>query len=377
MDHLRHPKPDELTITVLGGAGQGESVVIHIGDGNWIIIDSYVSNKLSLAYIYLTSIEANLDNVEMIICSHWHSDHVKGMCQLLKSCPNAKFYVPSVSGSKYYPEFFAGNIKEIEITEEGVLTVMEEFQSCMSYADQNNILDYLERDKTLIKRNVNGQCLEIAAISPSKDLRNRFHKMFASKKDGKYKEYGIEPNMCSSAIMVSVNNELHFLLGADLECNRSEDDKDFDGCPNHCAERGIRGWCNTFHESQNHNFVNKYSYVKIAHHSSETGYCPKLWNEKVTEDVIGVTTVFNANLLPQPNMVELYSERCKEYYISAPSVVSVGKTDHPEIDNLVEEGVVKEVSVPQGNMGAISSSYIMTTKAYLGTQTDGTAFRYK
>lgn len=377
MGKLCHPKPEELTITVLGGAGLGESIVIHIGDGHWIIIDSYVSNKQSLAYIYLNSIDANLDDVEMIICSHWHSDHVKGMYQLLTSCKNAKFYVPSVSGSKHYPVFFAGNIKEIEFTEDGALTVIEEFRNCMKYAYENNILDYLERDKTLIKREVHEQCLEIAAISPSKDLRNRFHKMFASKKDGKYREYGIEPNMCSSAIMISVNNELHLLLGADLESNRAEDDKDFEGCPNHCAERGVRGWCNTFVESQNHIFVDKYSYVKIAHHSSETGYCPKLWNEKVTDDVIGVTTVFNANLLPQPNMVDLYSDRCKEYYISAPSIESVEKTDHSEIDNLIDEGVVKEVSVPQGNMGTICSSYQMTTKTYLGTQTDGTAYRYK
>lgn len=377
MGHLCHPKPEELTITVIGGAGLGESVVIHIGDGHWIIIDSYVSNKQSLAYIYLTSIDANLDNVEMIICSHWHSDHVKGMYQLLTSCKNAMFYVPSVSGSRYYPEFFAGNIKEIEISEEGERTVMEEFHSCMKYAYDNSILDYLERDKTLIKRDIYGQCLEIAAISPAKDLRNKFHKMFATKKDGKYKEYGIEPNMCSSAILISVNNELHLLLGADLECNRAEDDKDFDGCLSRCSERGIRGWCNTFMESQNHNFVNKYSYVKIAHHSSETGYCPKLWNEKVTDDVIGVTTVFNANLLPQPNMMNIYSDKCREYYISAPSIVTVDKTDHPEIDNLVEEGVVKEVSAPQGGMGTISSSFLMTTKAYLGTQTDGTAYRYK
>lgn len=39
-----------------------------------------------------------------------------------------------------------------------------------------------------------------------------------------------------------------------------------------------------------------FSFVKIAHHSSVTGYCPKFWEEDVvTENLVGVTTIFKTS----------------------------------------------------------------------------------
>ncbi len=34
------PNSNEFLIVVLGGAGEGESIVVHIGDDRWMIIDS-------------------------------------------------------------------------------------------------------------------------------------------------------------------------------------------------------------------------------------------------------------------------------------------------------------------------------------------------
>lgn len=377
MHMLKHPNPDELVVTVLGGASQGESVVVHIGDGRWVVIDSYTSHNKSLPFLYLSSINAPLDKVELVICSHWHSDHVKGLYQILSQCPKARFYVPSVSKSEHYPEYFAGNYMDLEFSEEGVNTVLKEFNQCMNYAINNEILDYLERDKVLFKETICGQCIEISAISPSKEMRTRFNKMFASKENERYKEFGIVPNMCCSAIIISINNDLHLLLGADLESNRGVDDKDYENCPSQCEKRSLNGWCNSFIESQNHRYVGRYSYVKVAHHSSQTGYCPRLWIEKVTDDVIGTSTVFHANLLPQPDMMGLYSKKCKEYYITSAPPVPISDTDHPELELLKSEGIVKTITVPAGEMGTISSRFSIITKQYLGTDLDGSAFLFK
>ena len=155
------------------------------------------------------------------------------------------------------------------------------------------------------------------------------------------------------------------LLGADLESNRNRSDKDFAGCMTKCDLRGQRGWCNSFLESQNHRFVGKYCYVKISHHSSETGYCPRLWSEKVTDDVVGTSTVFYANLLPQRDMVDLYTSRCKEYYLSAPLLEPQKTIENQEIECLKEDGVVRRVLVPAGERGTISSRYSLSSKQYL------------
>lgn len=376
--NLKHPEYDELAIIVLGGSSQGESVVVHIGEGHWIIIDSYIADKRPLPLIYLNDIGADISNVEYVICTHWHSDHVKGLFETLSSCVNAKFYAPSITKSEYYPKFYVQTAPEYEISQDGVLKVMQEFNNCMKYATDSEIIDFLERDKTLIKRDVCGQKLEICSISPSKDMKNRFHKMFASGNIGKYKEFGIEPNMCSSAILISVNEELHLLLGADLETCRPEEDKDYENCDKHCKNRKQNGWCNVFFESENHNYIDKYSYIKIPHHSSRTGFCPKLWNEKAKKEVVGVSTIFNANHIPSKDMLEIYSSSCAEYYISAePLRYGAGNIGIAEFDTLKREGLIKSAYISNRSFGAICTKYSICSKQYLGTEIDGSAIKFK
>lgn len=49
------PAKDELEVTLLG-PGTGESVVIHVGDDRWVIVDSYEDEGLPAARRYLDDI---------------------------------------------------------------------------------------------------------------------------------------------------------------------------------------------------------------------------------------------------------------------------------------------------------------------------------
>jgi hypothetical protein len=40
--HLTPPVPDELELSVFG-RGYGEAICIHLGDGDWILIDSCIN----------------------------------------------------------------------------------------------------------------------------------------------------------------------------------------------------------------------------------------------------------------------------------------------------------------------------------------------
>lgn len=85
------PAHDELEVSLFG-PGVGECVVIHIGHGSWIIIDSCVDeNSIPIALSYLEKIGVNPERaVKFIVISHWHDDHIQGLSEVVRRCMNAK-----------------------------------------------------------------------------------------------------------------------------------------------------------------------------------------------------------------------------------------------------------------------------------------------
>ena len=86
------PGRDELEVTLLG-PGYGESVVLHIGDGNWIIVDSCIDGNgdpRSLRYVESLGVDPSRA-VGLIVATHWHDDHIRGMSRLVEVCERAAF----------------------------------------------------------------------------------------------------------------------------------------------------------------------------------------------------------------------------------------------------------------------------------------------
>lgn len=101
------PNSNEFLIVVLGGPSEGESIVVHLGDNRWMIIDSGKVGNDVMAVKYFVDNGIPFENVDIIVCTHWHADHVYGIGDILTKCENAKFWVPIVSQSKMMPYYFA------------------------------------------------------------------------------------------------------------------------------------------------------------------------------------------------------------------------------------------------------------------------------
>ncbi|MGB8860356.1 MAG: MBL fold metallo-hydrolase, partial [Ilumatobacteraceae bacterium] len=85
------PGPDTIEITVLG-RGYGESVVVHLGDDNWSIIDSFqgVGSEEPAPLRYLRSIGVDVaEQVSSVVLSHVHADHYFGIDRVVKACKRA------------------------------------------------------------------------------------------------------------------------------------------------------------------------------------------------------------------------------------------------------------------------------------------------
>lgn len=72
------PSVDEFEFTLIG-LEYGESIVLHVGDGRWVAIDSCVdSHGRPQALEYLEGIGVDpAIAVRMIVATHWHDDHIR------------------------------------------------------------------------------------------------------------------------------------------------------------------------------------------------------------------------------------------------------------------------------------------------------------
>jgi glyoxylase-like metal-dependent hydrolase (beta-lactamase superfamily II) len=97
---LNLPTSDQLEITLNGsGGGYGESVVVHAGNGEWMIVDRCQAPTESepLPLQYLRSIGVNLTtSVKRILYTHWDDDYIRGMSQIVEHCQSAKIFISKV-----------------------------------------------------------------------------------------------------------------------------------------------------------------------------------------------------------------------------------------------------------------------------------------
>ena len=91
------PDHNVMEVTFLG-PGYGECILIHIGNGSWIIVDSCLdaeSQPAALAYFGTLGLNPT-EGVSLIVATHWHDDHIRGMGSLVEICDNATFCCASV-----------------------------------------------------------------------------------------------------------------------------------------------------------------------------------------------------------------------------------------------------------------------------------------
>ena len=86
------PPGDDVVEVAVFGPGKGESVLVHLGYGSWLVVDSCVDLAgASAPLAYLDSIGVARDSIEMVLASHWHDDHIAGLSQVVQSAPSARF----------------------------------------------------------------------------------------------------------------------------------------------------------------------------------------------------------------------------------------------------------------------------------------------
>src|SRR3954452_16799293 len=100
------PEANELEISMFS-RGYGESIVIHVGNGQWIVVDSLITkDRIPVALDYLSSIgDEPPISVCAILLTHWHDDHVKGAGEIVRSCRQACVAMPGALVTDEFKRF--------------------------------------------------------------------------------------------------------------------------------------------------------------------------------------------------------------------------------------------------------------------------------
>ena len=87
------PRANEIEVSLFG-PGFGECVVLHVGQGDWIIVDSCrdLDSHAPVAIAYLNQLGVNVDrSVRRVVATHWHDDHIDGIGQVFTEAGSAAF----------------------------------------------------------------------------------------------------------------------------------------------------------------------------------------------------------------------------------------------------------------------------------------------
>jgi len=288
---LKRPAASEIEVSIFG-PGFGESIVVHAGNDEWIIVDSCIDSRSGnpAALTYLNEIQVDTSTaVKLIVATHWHDDHIAGMSELVRVCTSAKFACSmALTQTEFIEVAKVYSYRPLIGVPSGPTEIYQTLSTVMGRR-QHPV--YATADRTLfrMKRGAAGETVwEVTALSPTDGELQRFLARIAAlippPKPLVTKSRLPNPgkNDLSVATWIKIG-DIQILLGADLE------------------EHGVqgRGWTAVLASSARPPGVA--SLFKIAHHGSSNGHHAGVWSSMLGSAPMAVLTpwTLGGSELPQ------------------------------------------------------------------------------
>ena len=306
------PLADEIEITIFG-PGFGEAIAVHVGGGNWLLVDSCIDPdaKLPASLAYLNKIGVLSNQVKIILASHWHDDHVRGISDLAKYYPDADFMLSAALNNKEAAAFVSAHNGTIAPS---LSRGTNELYNAIKQRDK--VIPVMQRSAVL-ELTTNGRNVRVAALSPVPEAFSQSIANFAQYLPQKTGESPInhapelKPNLEAVAIHIDFDGDAA-LLGSDLEEHHS------------CGWSAVveNEWCGAKKPG---------SAYKVAHHGSRTGEHSKIWASLLTPNPTVCMTPFNQGSVKLPTDEDKIriNNRSQSAYISS------GATKRPNMDSAI------------------------------------------
>jgi hypothetical protein len=307
-DHATPPDESEFEVSVFG-PGHGECIVLHLGKGAWVVVDSHRDGETNepVALRYLQTLGVNVaEQVKMVVATHWHDDHMDGLGDLFEECESAKFVCTMAMQReelKTLIETYRGQILNVGSGVDEMRQVLDELDERAPKGNVPAPVLAIE-GRVLLTRN-DDLPFHVHALAPSDAgvgvmLTRIQQKQLPKENRRRLRVPMLDENDASVVLAVRVGSE-SVLLGGDLE-ERG---------------RGGIGWqvILDHHPAEGGRFDG----FKIPHHGSDTGYHPDVWPRLMHDESWAAVTPYNKlkNPLPTPADCQRILQTAKYAYISA------------------------------------------------------------
>ena len=274
------PPPFNVLEITLIGPGYGESIVLHIGQGKWIVVDSCEDETgypQPLRYLADMGVDP-ASAVALVVATHWHDDHIRGMGRLVDECGAAKFVCASaLTKHEFLVAVRALNDRRLSAPGSGLrelhsvfLTLRErQVQPLWAIADRLVLAEddcsvwSLSPGDAVVADFLRSVCSERAKVGESKDRLPT-----------------LSPNRISVALWVTVK-DIVALLGGDLP------KKEWLNILEHCQSR--EGTASVF---------------KVPHHGAPNADHPRIWAEMLDPEPYAVLTPWHKGGRSRPTATD-------------------------------------------------------------------------
>ena len=276
----------------LFGPGIGECLVVHLGGGDWMVVDSCwnTAGDKAIAVDYLEGLGVDIGKqVKLIVATHWHDDHVHGLSNLLGYASSARF---ACSVALRCEEFMAlvaasDDIKPIAHSS-GVSEFAEALKIMRSRSSGRHPggPNHWAGEGTRLYAQTSPNVVEVHALSPSSQTITNAQRGIARllPSAGKPVRQLPAPSQNDTCIALLVQTSgLNFLLGADLEAGSS----------------GQSGWQAVL-ASPTKSCVLSSGY-KIAHHGSANADLDAIWTDLLVSNPHAILTPYIRGAKPLPS----------------------------------------------------------------------------
>lgn len=339
------PAHDEVEVSIFG-PGRGEGVLLHLGAGDWITVDSCIERRPKqgsthpvLNYLDEIGVDA-ASAIRCVVATHAHDDHTAGIGELYRRSADAQFVKSAAFTST---EFYAAVEADESIRRRLRQSVRREFAAVEEealrrgrFADGRAPIRQAHAQRVLWSRSATAAApaAAVIALSPSDFSVHRAQTLVASgsaRVGDRQRLSAGDPNEYSVALWVEVG-DARILLGADLTT----------------GPRGS-GWLAVVEEFAPEQRADLY---KVAHHGSPNADLGEGWETLLEPAPVGLLSPFRAGRIVRPTSSDIarLSTQTGALYSSA-------RPAPPAPSNAVVEtrralrGVVTSIREPDGAVG--------------------------
>jgi len=287
------PESDELEVSLFG-PGLGESVVVHLGEGEWIVVDSCRDRQrrkpAALAYFERMGIDP-ATSVRAVVATHWDSDHIRGLAEIVEACPDAPFWCTAAVDTDEFEALL--DLTERRPDELGVrLKELAQIEARRrEHFGEGSGLRFALESTLLLERHAKDNLPRRAVVALSPSSRSLLHAVenvrhvLSDRMEIPKRVQQLSRNDTSVVLMIRFGEDAA-LLGADLE--RSTDRR--------------RGWSSVVRRARELEI--RAGMVKIPHHGSADADDAQMWKDLLTSSPAAALTPFLAGTDPLPRVTD-------------------------------------------------------------------------